>query len=57
MGWINEEFSTIDTPFNLEVILASDAKLYEHWKRRPFYLDINAAGNVFVNYDLPLKEK
>lgn len=45
-----EDFKVIDTPFDLQNILIADSKLYEVWKRRPFYLDLNEDGDVVIVY-------
>ena len=39
---------SIKTPFNIEAILQACPKLYEQWKRKPFYLDIDKEGNVCI---------
>ncbi len=51
--WSNDEYGVIETPFDIEAILRADSKLYEEWRRRPFYLDKDKDGDVFVNYQLP----
>ena len=49
--WLNEEdFESIQTPFDIENILRADEKLFAQWKRKPFYLDIDEHGDVVVRY-------
>jgi hypothetical protein len=44
----NADYESIETPFDIEAILQACPKLYEQWKRKPFYLDIDKKGNLCI---------
>lgn len=40
----------LDSPFNIEAILAADDELQAYWKKRPFLLRLNEEGLMYVHY-------